>query len=157
MEQILTTGNISDLGSMGLLKALCEDVRGVKGEFDLESTGLPTTLVVEHDDFRIGVVSGFTVIPNDDPGALLVVARKLNADLLVWGGSQKPEAFQLADRFFLNPGSVSGVPPASLWLDNKKISAGFCLVDIQGRTCTMYIYSLENNDVKVEKILYEKP
>lgn len=39
---------------------------------------------------------------------------------------------------------------------NGSNSPSFCLLDIQGTTCTLYIYLYVDGEVKVDKVVYEK-
>lgn len=89
------------------LKNLSPDFQIVKGEFD-ENTSLPLSLVVTHGPLRIGFTNGYTIIPRGDPLSLLISARQMNVDVLIWGGSHKVETYTLEGKFFVNPGSATG-------------------------------------------------
>ena len=151
---MLTLGNVSDAGTQELLHAICPDVHAVKGEFDLDPSLLMAKVVV-HGQFRIGIISGFSIIPNDDPDALAIAARQLDVDLLLWAGSHRLEAFELDGKFLLNPGSITGALSHG-WVDSDVVTPSFCLLDVQGLTCTIYIYSLVDDNVKVEKVVFKK-
>lgn len=58
--------------------------------------------------FRIGMCHGHQVVPWGDPAALSLIARQLDADILISGHTHKFEAFEAESRFFINPGSVTG-------------------------------------------------
>ncbi|ANB13684.1 Vps29p [Sugiyamaella lignohabitans] len=184
------------------------------------SPSLPLNKVVTHGQLRIGFVAGHSVIPNSDPDALLITARQLDVDMLIWGGSHRVEAYQLEGKFFISPGSATGAfttgwpeedvddetdaangadvdntddhttesngtnstkPPTStdndgqttttIDSDNKtgdndddadddehldSTTPSFCLLDIQGSVCVLYIYSLIDGEVKVDKVSYRK-
>ncbi|ODQ63975.1 Metallo-dependent phosphatase [Nadsonia fulvescens var. elongata DSM 6958] len=156
--------------------------------------------VVKVGDFRIGLVSGHAVIPRGDPDALLINARQLDVDLLLYGGSPRVEAYELDGKFFIAPGSATGafspyeeeedeeeeekeeaednkdhddknsetdVTKESEDQENEDDGPGvysfdkgepsFCLLDIQGCLCVLYIYTLVGADVKVDKVSYRKP
>lgn len=95
------------------------------------------------------------------------------------------EAYQLEGKFFVNPGSATGAfytgwPDAENAEDeetkeeatengevdaqkeqedadtSKDIVPSFCLLDIQGTVCVLYIYSYIDGEVKVDKISYRK-
>lgn len=216
----------------------------VRGEFDKpkiilpENTNselknntreLPLTSIINIGNFRIGCCSGYTVVPKNDPVSLLILARQLDVDILLWSGTHNVEAYTLEGKFFVNPGSCTGAFNAD-WpviIDNnvpiqtqpqgddeneksvdkneekdidvteadktsddinnhvgmpatddknnineeemeeanitipENIATGsntpsFCLFDIQGSTCTLYIYIYVNGDVRVDKVVYKK-
>lgn len=159
------------------LQALSPDFQAVKGEYD-DDTTLPLSKVVTHGSLRIGFNSGHTIVPSNDPDALLIAARQLDVDIMIWGGTHSVEAYQLEGKFFVNPGSATGAfytgssyseadaPAEGETLENtedKKTSGtpkdsvpSFCLLDIQGTVCVLYIYSYVDGEVKVDKISYRK-
>ncbi|KAK7678770.1 hypothetical protein QCA50_018205 [Cerrena zonata] len=49
---------------------------------------------------------------------ILGLARELDVDILVWGGTHKVEAYTLDEKFFINPGSVTGSYSFD-WPDNE--------------------------------------
>ncbi|CAL9737771.1 vacuolar protein sorting-associated protein 29 [Monosporozyma servazzii] len=69
---------------------------------------LPLTSIIKVGDFRIGCCSGYTIVPKNDPVSLLVLARQLNVDILLWSGTHNVEAYTLEGKFFVNPGSCTG-------------------------------------------------
>lgn len=176
---------------MKFLQGLSQDYQAVKGQYD-EDTTLPLSKVVTHGSLRIGFNSGHTIVPNSDPDALLIAARQLDVDILVWGGTHRVEAYQLEGKFFVNPGSATGAFytgwPDIEGLDEEEQDGAkdstettetgnntedgsekketteaprdpvpsFCLLDIQGTVCVLYIYSYVDGEVKVDKISYRK-
>lgn len=103
------------------LKNLSPDFQIVKGEFD-ENTSLPLSLVVTHGPLRIGFTNGYTIIPRGDPLSLLISARQMNVDVLIWGGSHKVETYTLEGKFFVNPGSATGAF-SSDWPEIEEVGA----------------------------------
>lgn len=71
-------------------------------------TSYPEQKVVTVGQFRIGMCHGHQVVPWGDPAALSLIARQLDADILISGHTHKFEAFEAESRFFINPGSVTG-------------------------------------------------
>jgi vacuolar protein sorting-associated protein 29 len=108
ISQVLCLGNAtSSPSTLEFLKSLSPDFQIVKGEFDENST-IPLSLVITHGSLRIGFSNGYTIVPRGDPLSLLTMARQLNADVLIWGGTHKVEAYTLEGKFFVNPGSATG-------------------------------------------------
>lgn len=71
-------------------------------------TKIPLYNVIKHDNLKIGFTNGYQVIPKNDPLSLLTLARELDVDILIWGGTHKVEAYTLEGKFFINPGSATG-------------------------------------------------
>ena len=104
---------------------------------------------------KVGLCNGYTVLPRGDGDALLAMARALDVDVLVWGGTHRFEAYELEGRFFVNPGSATGAPA---WGPGWKVDGveieptpSFVLMDVQGNVLVLYVYQLIDGDVKVEK------
>ena len=129
----------------------------VRGSFDVDSPNLPLAKVVTHGSLRIGFIHGYTVIPKGDPDALLIEARKMDVDVLLWGGTHKFEAYELEGKFFINPGSATGADPTG-WMDSEPVPS-FVLLDVQGDVLMLYVYQLKNGhdgEVTVEKVSFRK-
>ena len=219
---------------MKFVNQISSNITIVRGEFDnghLPSTKkdkvsessrnleeIPMNSIIRQGALKIGCCSGYTVVPKNDPLSLLALARQLDVDVLLWGGTHNVEAYTLEGKFFVNPGSCTGafntdwpivfdvedsdeavtsevektpkesgarqeddsVEGASETdvangnelkaesqfkedevnisdLDvNGSNSPSFCLLDIQGTTCTLYIYLYVDGEVKVDKVVYEK-
>lgn len=108
ISQVLCLGNAtSSPSSLEFLKVLSPDFQIVKGEFD-DDTTLPLSLVITHGSLRIGFTNGYAIVPRGDPLSLLTMARQMNVDVLIWGGTHKVEAYTLEGKFFVNPGSATG-------------------------------------------------
>ncbi|XP_050724083.1 vacuolar protein sorting-associated protein 29-like isoform X1 [Eriocheir sinensis] len=150
IQHILCTGNLCTKESYDYLKTLAADVHVVRGDFD--ETSYPEQKVVTVGQFRIGMCHGHQVVPWGDPAALSLIARQLDADILISGHTHKFEAFEAESRFFINPGSVTGSYSA---LDGDIIPS-FVLMDIQSSTVVTYVYQLVGDEVKVERIEYKK-
>lgn len=150
----------------------------------VESITLPLSRVVTLGQLRVGFNSGHTVVPNSDPDALLIAARQLDVDIFIWGGTHRVEAYQLEGKFFVNPGSATGAFYTG-WPDVDEVEEeekedkeeedkeegeekkedsvepkdpipSFCLLDIQGTVCVVYIYRYVDGEVKVDKINYRR-
>ncbi|GMF54675.1 unnamed protein product [[Candida] boidinii] len=93
---------------MEFLKSISLDFQIVKGEFDRDFN-LPLSLVFNYDKLKIGILNGFSIIPQNDPLSLLTQARLMDVDILISGGTHKLEAYVLDGKFFINPGSATGV------------------------------------------------
>ena len=71
-------------------------------------TKIPMYTKIVHDDLKIGFTNGYQIMPRGDPLQLSALAREMDVDILVWGGTHKVEAYVLDNKFFINPGSITG-------------------------------------------------
>ncbi|MCJ1431920.1 Vacuolar protein sorting-associated protein 29 [Xylographa pallens] len=159
--QILCLGNLTDNTTYDFLRGIAPDLQIVKGDFDVEAPNLPPQKVVTHGSLRIGFTHGHTIIPPGDGDALLITARHMDVDVLLWGGTHRFEAYELEGKFFVNPGSATGAVGTGWWAEGEDPAPSFCLMDVQGDVLMLYIYTLKTDangieNVNVEKISYRK-
>lgn len=55
----------------------------------LQNPALPPSLVLQHGPLRIGLLHGHQVVPLGDTEALSAVARKMDVDVLISGGTHR--------------------------------------------------------------------
>ena len=86
--------------------------------------------------------------------ALATINRQLDCDILITGHTHKFEAYEQENKFYVNPGSITGAYNA---LDNgNQIIPSFILMDIQSATVVTYVYQLIDDEVKVDRIEFKK-
>ncbi|KAE8214440.1 hypothetical protein CF327_g2150 [Tilletia walkeri] len=113
IQQIICTGNVCDKETYDYLRTIAGDVHVVKGDFD-ENPHFPQSITIHHPPLRIGVLHGHQVIPLGDADALAALARAMDVDILLSGGTHRFDAFEVEGRFFVNPGSATGAW-SSVW------------------------------------------
>ncbi|KIV88912.1 hypothetical protein B0A52_03927 [Exophiala mesophila] len=160
--QVICLGNLTDKETYDFLRQTAPDLHLVKGDFDTEASNLALSKVVQHGGLRFGFTHGHTIIPQGDADALLIAARQMDVDVLLWGGTHKFEAYELEGKFFVNPGSATGAFSTSWAAIDEEPIPSFCLMDIQGDVLVLYVYQLRtdpngNETVAVEKVSYRKP
>ncbi|KAF8479368.1 Metallo-dependent phosphatase-like protein [Gautieria morchelliformis] len=153
IQQIVCTGNVCDKETYEYLRTVAADVNVVRGDYD-EDPKYPLSLTLSHSPIRIGVIHGQQCVPTGDIDSLAAVARQMDVDVLVSGGTHKFEATEYNGHFFVNPGSATG---AWTGLSNDPVIPSFALLDIQGPVVTTYVYQLIEGEVRVEKIEYRRP
>ena len=79
---------------------------------------------------RIGFTHGHTIIPPGDADSLLVAARQMDVDVLLWGGTHRFEAYELEGKFFVNPGSATGAMTTGWWPEAEDPTPSFVLMDV---------------------------
>lgn len=62
---------------------------------------IPMNSIIRQGALKIGCCSGYTVVPKNDPLSLLALARQLDVDILLWGGTHNVEAYTLEGKFLL--------------------------------------------------------
>jgi len=159
--QILCLGNLTDKETYDFLRQIAPDLQMVKGDFDLETPNLALSKVVSHGSLRIGFTHGHTIIPQGDADSLLIAARQMDVDVLLWGGTHKFEAYELEGKFFINPGSATGAFSTGWLAEGEEPTPSFCLMDVQGDVLVLYVYQLRTDangaeNVGVEKVSFRK-
>ena len=170
---------MTDKETYDFLRQIAPDLQMVKGDFDLETPNLALSKVVSHGSLRIGFTHGHTVIPQGDADSLLIAARQMDVDVLLWGGTHKFEAYELEGKFFINPGSATGAFSTGWQADGEEVTPSFCLMDVrevsnrpsyrhanavkqvQGDVLVLYVYQLRTDangaeNVGVEKVSFRK-
>eukprot|EP00887_Chlorella_sp_A99_P003322 scaffold26.g3322.t1 len=172
IHHVICTGNLCTESVYEYLRSVCSDVHVVQGDFD-ESTRWPDSEVLEVGAFRIGAVHGHQVVPWGDADALAILQRRLDCDILVTGHTHQFKAYRQGDRFVINPGSATGAftfsssggagggdagPSSSVSLQQPQQQPvpSFVLMDIDGTKCTVYVYELRGEEVKVDKLEFSK-
>lgn len=79
------------------------------------------------------MVHGHTIVPPGDADVLLMQARQMDVDVLLWGGTHRFEAYELEGRFFINPGSATGAWNSGWWADGEAPVPSFVLMDVSER------------------------
>eukprot|EP00392_Amoebophrya_sp_AT5.2_P002541 g2546.t1 len=108
---VLCTGNCGSKAALDGLQGLGHEVHCVRGESDdktIIGRELPESLVVEVGEFKVGVISGYQILPWQSEAALLQWQRKLGCDILISGHTHEAKYFTLNNKLFLNPGSATG-------------------------------------------------
>ena len=145
IQYVLSLGNIGSRESYDWLKSLSNNFHSVKGEYD-ELPNLPETKVVQIGDFKIGMIHGHQVIPWGDEEALANVQRQLGCDILVSGHTHQNQVSLYENKFYINPGSISGAFSA---LSACPVPS-FILMVIQGDYAQVFLYELNDPKKKFE-------
>lgn len=154
IQHILCTGNLCTKESFDYLKTLANDVHVVRGDFD-ENPSWPEQKVVSVGQFKIGLCHGHQLVPWGDPEALATLNRQLDCDILISGHTHRFEAYEHEDKFYVNPGSITGAY-SPLDNNNQPIVPSFILMDIQSATVVTYVYQLIDDEVKVDRIEFKR-
>ncbi|CAD7969872.1 unnamed protein product [Amoebophrya sp. A25] len=107
---VLCTGNCGSQEGLDSLQTLGHEVHVCRGETDIGNYGkdLPESLVLDVGSFKVGVISGYQIVPWQSEASLLQWQRKLGCDILISGHTHEARYFTLNGKLFLNPGSATG-------------------------------------------------
>ncbi|KAH6904698.1 Metallo-dependent phosphatase [Coprinopsis sp. MPI-PUGE-AT-0042] len=152
IQQILCTGNVCDKETYDYLRTISPDVHVVKGDYD-ELTAFPSSVTVQHNAVKIGVIHGHQSVPVGDLESLGAIARQMDVDVLISGHTHTFQAIESDNKFFVNPGSATGAWSGAFTHDP---TPSFALMDIQGNVVVTYVYQLVEGEVRVEKIEWRK-
>ena len=61
---------------------------------------------------------------------MLIAARQMDVDILLWGGTHKFEAYEMEGKFFVNPGSATGAMTTGWWTEDEDPTPSFVLMDV---------------------------
>eukprot|EP01012_Entosiphon_sulcatum_P057336 TRINITY_DN81092_c0_g1_i1.p1 TRINITY_DN81092_c0_g1~~TRINITY_DN81092_c0_g1_i1.p1 ORF type:complete len:186 (+),score=42.66 TRINITY_DN81092_c0_g1_i1:33-590(+) len=153
IQHIICTGNLNSKEAIDYLRTICADIHVVRGDFDDSIKDIPEFAVVKLGNFRIGIIHGHQVVPWGDKESLAVWQRKLDVDVLVWGGTHQYKTFEHDGKFYINPGSITG---AFSNLDGGDVIPTFVLMDINQNNIVNFVYQLEGEEVKVKKKEFTK-
>ena len=161
IQHILCTGNLCSKESYEYLRTLANDVHVVRGDYD-DHLGYPVSpeqKVVTIGQFRIGLCHGHQIIPwsgstHEVTDGHSHLQRQLDVDILVTGHTHEFDAYELHGRLFVNPGSATG---AFNTRTGGPSTPSFVLMDLQAENVVIYVYSLVDGEVKVERVDYKKP
>lgn len=142
----LCTGNLSKK-LMEYLETVCPTIVTVRGESD--SIKIKERATVEYEGFKIGIVNT-CILDRNDVGMKQMIARQMDVDILVTGGTHMFKSYEKHGRYYIDPGSATG----AFTLDSEDIVPTFVLMDLSASGFSLYIYKLVGGQVKVEKVDY---
>ena len=90
----------------------------------VQNLNYPEQKVVTVGNFRIGLCHGHQVVPWGDTESLAMVQRQLDVDILISGHTHRFDAFEHENKFYINPGSITGAYSA---LDRYLTELSFCM------------------------------
>lgn len=141
-NKIICTGNYGNTETHTWLKSLlgkgCENnFYTVKTE-DKSTLTQPPTQVITSNEFKIGVINGFQLVPWGDLTALSSIQKQLNCDILIHGHTHMKSVYHFEGKWYINPGSITGAFSA---LRNNP-SPSFIIIVTVDDVASVYTYEL---------------
>jgi len=135
VDLIIHCGDVTDLEVLKELESIAE-VKVVKGNTDYYD--FPRELALEVEGWKIYVFHSSEIYPRGDLFKLYRTTLEKGCDILIYGHTHIPLFTQIDGKYFINPGSATGVwsgeidnPPKSaaiLELKQEKIEVKFKIV-----------------------------
>lgn len=151
IQRIVVAGNLCEGSVHDFLRSLSGDVTVVQGAFD-EPGKWKDSAVIQVGEMRIGVIHGHQCVPWDDENTAVRIARRMDVDVLVMGHHPGFLAFQKEGRLILHPGTATGSFMPTVEASSDPPNPSFALMDVNGANATVYVYELDQGEVKVDKI-----
>ena len=111
-SRIICTGDFGTLETYEWFKSLLPKSKEwnfncVKNDFQETKLSFPDTLTVKSNDFRIGIINGYQIVPWGDLTALSALSKQMECDILVSGFTHLKGVFHFEGKWFVNPGTFS--------------------------------------------------
>lgn len=154
-SRILCTGNFGTMETYEWFKSLLPKSKEwnfncVKNDFQETKLSFPDTLAIKSNDFKIGIVNGYQIVPWGDLTELSALSKQMECDILISGFTHLRGVFHFEGKWFINPGTITGAfspltnnpPPSFMVL--------FTLPDVA--TLYLYEYNQSSKQFDVSKI-----
>jgi vacuolar protein sorting-associated protein 29 len=137
IRTVLCTGNVGNDEFHNRLHMLGQHVHMMKKNSD-------APIVTTIGKFKVALASGLSVCPRGDKASLAALARRLDVDILVTGGTGKASIADVASRYLIDPGSATGVGK----FGNPE-TPSFMLMAVQGDSAVVYVYEVKDDKLNV--------
>jgi vacuolar protein sorting-associated protein 29 len=112
-SRILCTGDFGTLETYEYFKSLLPkskewNFNAVKNDFQETNLSFPDSLVVKSNDYRIGIINGYQIVPWGDLTVLSALSKQMECDILVSGFTHLRGVFHFEGKWFINPGTITG-------------------------------------------------
>ncbi|KAA8496703.1 Vacuolar protein sorting-associated protein 29 [Porphyridium purpureum] len=153
IQYVFVTGNLNTREVEEFFVSLGAEVFITRGDLDVTQE-YPDRLVVSIAGVSLGLIHGHQLIPYSDSHAAIALKRDMGVDVLITGFQPECKITQPEDGGLLVcPGSATGTN--NTYFPSSGIPS-FVLMDLQGSRIVTYTYMLIHDDVKVERIVYDK-
>jgi vacuolar protein sorting-associated protein 29 len=153
LQRAVSVGDLGGQNEVGFVRSISRQLHAVRGESD-GASALPERETFAVGRLRFGVTPAHSVVPFGDTDAIDATRRALGVDVLCTSGTGRRGLVRSgSDGLIVDPGSASGAP--SIATADCSTAPGFVILDVHGTTVTCYSYSLENDDISVEKSAWQ--
>ncbi len=153
-SRVICTGDFGTMETYEYFKSLLPKSKEwnfncVKNDFQETKLSFPDTLTVKSNDYKIGIINGYQIVPWGDLTALSALSKQMECDILISGFTHLRGVFHFEGKWFINPGTITGAfspltnnpPPSFMTL--------FTLPDVA--TLYLYEYNFSSRQFDVTK------
>ena len=153
-SRVICTGDFGTIETYEYFKSLLPKSKEwnfncVKNDFQETKLSFPDTLTVKSNDYKIGIINGYQIVPWGDLTALSALSKQMECDILVSGFTHLRGVYHFEGKWFINPGTITGAfspltnnpPPSFMTL--------FTLPDVA--TLYLYEYNFSSRQFDVTK------
>ena len=140
-SRVICTGDFGTVETFEWFKSLLPKAKEwnfncVKNDFQETKLSFPDTLCVKSNDFKIGIINGYQIVPWGDLTALSALSKQMECDILVSGFTHLRGVYHFEGKWFINPGTITGA--FSPLTNNPKPS--FMVLFTLPEVATLYLY-----------------
>lgn len=106
-DMIVCTGDLTGEEVVEFIKTSGKPYKIVRGNMDHLS--FPKMESIDIEGKRIVITHSDSVSPRGDKDELLAIAKKYEADMLLYGHTHEQDVWKRGGKFFVNPGSATGL------------------------------------------------
>ena len=152
--RVICTGDFGTIETYEYFKSLLPKSKEwnfncVKNDFQETKLSFPDTLCIKSNDYKIGIINGYQIVPWGDLTALSALSKQMECDIIISGFTHLRGVFHFEGKWFINPGTITGAfspltnnpPPSFMVL--------FTLPEIA--TLYLYEYNFSSKQFDVSK------
>ena len=145
-SRIICTGDFGTLETYNWFKSLLPKSKEwnfncVKNDFQETKLSFPDTLTIKSNNFKIGIINGYQIVPWGDLTALNALSKQMECDILISGFTHLRGVFHFEGKWFINPGTITGAFSPLTNNPQPSFMVLFTLPDV----ATLYLYEYNQN------------
>ena len=111
--RVICTGDFGTMETYEYFKSLLPKSKEwnfncVKNDFQETKLSFPDNLTVKSNNYRIGIINGYQIVPWGDLTALSALSKQMECDILVSGFTHLRGVYHFEGKWFINPGTITG-------------------------------------------------
>ena len=144
--RIICTGNFGNIETYNYFKNLLGkeyqlNFNCVKNDFQETLLNFPETITIKSNEYKIGVINGYQIVPWGDLSTLRSYSKKLECDILISGFTHIKGVYNFEGKYFINPGTITG---AFSSLSNNPTPSFMILITVNDNA-SLFLYELNAN------------
>ena len=112
-SRVICTGDFGTVETYEYFKSLLPKSKEwnfncVKNDFQETNISFPDKITVKSNDYKIGIINGYQIVPWGDLTALSALSKQMECDILISGFTHLRGVFHFEGKWFINPGTITG-------------------------------------------------